>query len=710
MNEDLKRARRKKENMILFLVGYIFLSLFFIRLGMILNSGYKLNASIVDTTMTSLKNKIWIVPQSKEDIKIFMLFSFIYSIFVINSLSKNEKFMTGREYGSARWGNRKDIKPFINKKEDENVILTNTEKISIDSEKIRRTSNVIVVGGSGTGKSRFYLKPNLMQMHSSYVITDPSGDILKDTGDMFSKNGYRIKVLDLYEMQDSYKYNPFQYIRKETDILKLINNFLNNTNDGDSKSSDPFWDKAETALYQSLFSFMWLYLKKEEQNFSTVLRLLELTDVSEEDENMMSEMDFIMEKYQLIDPNNFAYRNWLIFKKASGKTAKSILIGASVRLSPFNIKDIETLTSKDEMELDTIGDEKTALFILIPDGDSTFNFLVAILFEQLFNELYYKADFVYKGKLPYKVRCLIDEFANIGQIPKFEEKLATMRRRGIDASIIIQNLAQLESLYKKHWKSIIGNADSFLFLGGIDKDSHKYVSELLGKTTIDMKTTGKTLSKQNSTNTNMQKLGRELLTSEEVGQLDDNKCIYYLRGVSPFYSDKFKLEKHKRYKELYDGKGENIFSFKEYKKAEEKKSTVIKLQKEIKNLKHRQAMETLANMTLDEKNIEEIYKEEIANIKKYEKKITIEEETIEDLDLELKELELELLNLKKNDKTEIAKKLQEENQKEEEIKKLEEKVDSYENYENNLEDLSECLENALDSMMEDFDIQGFESF
>lgn len=530
---------------------------------MLLNSGHDLNLGILDKTMKSLKAKPFILPRTKADLKVFMLFSFAYGIFILDKFTKNEKYMVGKEYGSAEWGKPGDFKKFIDKDDDKNIILTKTEKFSINSRKTMRNNNILVVGGSGTGKTRFVLKPNLMQMHSSYVITDPKGEILRDTGNMLERNGYKIRVLNLYELNKSNKYNPFNYIRSEKDILKLINNLIKNTNpSGSSGGSDPFWEKSETALLQSLFAFIWKYVDESEQNFGTVLRLLELIEVREEDESFRSEMDIIMDHYNEKDPNNFAYKQWLIFKQAGGKTAKSILISTGVRLSVFNISDLENLTNRDELELDKMGEEKTALFILISDSDSTLNFLASMLYQQLFEELYFQADFVNEGSLKYQVRCLIDEFANIGQIPEFEKKLATMRSRGISSTIIIQNTAQLEALYKDHWKTIIGNCDTFLYLGGIEQSSHEYVSKLLGKGTIDNKTRGKTKGRQSSTNENFQRLGRELLMPDEVGALDNKKCILFFRGLSPYLSDKFPLEKHKRYKELFDeDTGKNRFNF-----------------------------------------------------------------------------------------------------------------------------------------------------
>lgn len=601
MNMEEKQNRRRKENLIFFLVIYILLSIFVIRLTMLLNRGHDFNIYILDKTFISLKNKLVLLPKNKEDLKFFYLLSLGYGVFVLNSLTKSEKYMPGKEYGTAKWGTRKEFKKFIDKDEDNNILLTATEGFSINTRKTMRNNNVLIVGGSGTGKTRFVVKPNLMQLHSSFVITDPKGEVLRDTGSLLKKHGYKIRILNLYELEKSHKYNPFNYVKSETDILKLINNLIKNTNpSGMSGGSDPFWEKSETALLQSIFAFIWKYIDEEEQNFGTVLRMLEMIEVREDDEDFKSELDFIMERYNEIDPNNFAYRQWLIFKQAGGKTAKSILISTGVRLSVFNIEALEKLTSYDELELEAMGDEKTALFILIPDSDSTFNFIASILYQQLFETLYYQADFKNEGHLKYQVRCIIDEFANIGQIPEFEKKLSTMRSRGISATIILQNTAQLEALYKDHWKTIIGNCDSFLYLGGIEQSSHEYVSKLLGKATIDNKTRGRTRGRQSSTSENFQRLGRELMTSDEVGSMDNSKCILFFRGLSPYLSEKYKLENHKRYKDLYEGKGsENKFDLENYIKESRKPSSYQNFVDKYQD---------------DLKEIEEVIKNEIAGL------------------------------------------------------------------------------------------------
>ncbi len=573
MNEDLKRKNRKRETAILILVGYLVLSVIVIRIGIIINSGYKISAEIIDIAIKSIIKRPFIFPRKLKDLNFFYFFSVGYGIFALNILSKNEKYMDGREYGTAEWAGKKDIEKFKDKKNpDNNIILSKSEEFSIDARKIKRNLNILTIGGSGTGKTRFFVKPNIMQMHSSYVITDPKGEILRDTGKMLADNGYEIKVFDLYNMKDSHKYNPFYYLKNETDILKMINNLIKNTNpSGSTGGGDPFWEKSETALLQSLVSFIWKYIDEEEQSISTVLRLMEKIEIKEDDENYQSEMDMIMDHYNEIDPNNFSYQQWLIFKQAGGKTAKSIVISAGVRLSVFNIKDLRDITSKDEMELGEIGNKKTALFILISDSDSTYNFLVSMLYQQLFDVLYFEADFKNNGSLKYPVRCIIDEFANIGQIPEFEKKLSTMRSRGISANIIIQNTAQLEALYKDHWKTIIGNCDTLLYLGGIEQSSHEYMSKLLGKATIDSKTRGISRGKSGSSSQNFQRMGRELLTPDEVAKMDNENCIVIFRGLKPFFSKKYKLENHKRYKLLFEGNNQGqIFDFTKYKEEKSK--------------------------------------------------------------------------------------------------------------------------------------------
>lgn len=596
MNEDERRAKRKKESLILLSIGYLVVSIVLIRLNILVNLGMKINARFLDDTLKSFLIKPFMFPETIQDLKYFSILTLAFIITFLNTITDKKKYLDYQEYGSAKWSKFKDIKPFIDKEYFKNILFTETERMSMNGHKTRRNCNVLVVGGSGTGKSRFYVKPNLMQMHSSYVVTDPKGELFRDTAKMFKDGGYKIKVFNLYDMENSNKYNPFHYIRNETDILKVVNNFMQNTNPPGKQGGDPFWEKSEKALLEALFAFIWLFLKKEEQNFSMVLRLLEKLEVREDMEDYKSDLDVIMEEYSEKYPGNFSWKQWCIYKQAGGKTAKSINVSTAVRLEAFNTDAVSTITDSDEMEIESIGEEKTIVYLLIPDADSTFNFLISMFYQQMFDTLYYVADFKNNGRLKTPVRCIIDEFANIGQIPEFEKKLSTMRSREINTSIIIQNMAQLEALYKDHWKTIIGNCDSTLFLGSNEQSILKYISEMLGKQTIDIKTSGKTKGKQSSTSNNFQRTGRELMTIDELSRMDNKKCILLFRGLSPFFSNKFPIEKHRRYKFLFDENDkkmkENILSI---------ESVVdINREKQLEDLKIKEEWQIIASSTLEE--------------------------------------------------------------------------------------------------------------
>lgn len=596
MNEDERRAKRKKESLILLSIGYLVVSIVLIRLNILVNLGMKINARFLDDTLKSFLIKPFMFPETIQDLKYFSILTLAFIITFLNTITDKKKYLDYQEYGSAKWSKFKDIKPFIDKEYFKNILFTETERMSMNGHKTRRNCNVLVVGGSGTGKSRFYVKPNLMQMHSSYVVTDPKGELFRDTAKMFKDGGYKIKVFNLYDMENSNKYNPFHYIRNETDILKVVNNFMQNTNPPGKQGGDPFWEKSEKALLEALFAFIWLFLKKEEQNFSMVLRLLEKLEVREDMEDYKSDLDVIMEEYSEKYPGNFSWKQWCIYKQAGGKTAKSINVSTAVRLEAFNTDAVSTITDSDEMEIESIGEEKTIVYLLIPDADSTFNFLISMFYQQMFDTLYYVADFKNNGRLKTPVRCIIDEFANIGQIPEFEKKLSTMRSREINTSIIIQNMAQLEALYKDHWKTIIGNCDSTLFLGSNEQSILKYISEMLGKQTIDIKTSGKTKGKQSSTSNNFQRTGRELMTIDELSRMDNKKCILLFRGLSPFFSNKFPIEKHRRYKFLFDENDkkmkENILSI---------ESVVdINREKQLEDLKITEEWQIIASSTLEE--------------------------------------------------------------------------------------------------------------
>ena len=493
--------------------------------------------------------------------------------------SKNaKKFRKGIEYGSARWGTPADIKPYIDEDFYNNILLTNTERLTMNSRpknpKFARNKNVLVIGGSGSGKTRFFVKPNLMQMTTSYCVTDPKGTILVECGKMLQKGGYKIRSLNTINFKKSMHYNPFAYIRSEKDILKLVNVIIANTKGDGEKSGEDFWVKAERLLYCALIGYIYYEAPEEEKNFITLLDLISASEAHEDDENYKSPVDMLFDRLAEREPEHFAVKQYVKFKQAAGKTLKSILISCGARLAPFDIKELRDLMEYDELELDTLGDEKTALFVIISDTDDTFNFVVAIMYSQLFNLLCDKADNEYGGRLPVHVRCLLDEFSNIGQIPKFEKLIATIRSREISACIILQAQSQLKAIYKDNADTIIGNCDTTLFLGGKEKSTLKELSETLGKETIDMYNTSETRSNQNSYGTNYQKLGKELMSQDELSVMDGGKCILQLRGVRPFLSDKYDITRHPRYKMLSDYDKKNAFDMEKYMKR--KKPVVAK--------------------------------------------------------------------------------------------------------------------------------------
>ena len=481
-----------------------------------------------------------------------------------------KKYRKGIEYGSARWGRAADIKPYVDPVFDNNVILTQTERLMMSNRpkdpKYARNKNVLVIGGSGSGKTRFFVKPNLMQLHSSYVVTDPKGTLLVECGQLLQRAKYRITVLNTINFQKSMKYNPFSYIRSEKDILKLVNTIIANTKGDGEKSGEDFWVKAERLYYTALIGYIWYEAPEKEKNFTTLLDMINASEAREDDEDFQNPVDLMFERLEEKDPEHFAVKQYAKYKLAAGKTAKSILISCGARLAPFDIRELRELMETDEMELDTIGDRKTALFVIISDTDDTFNFVVSILYTQLFNLLCDKADDVYGGRLPVHVRCLLDEFANIGQIPKFEKLIATIRSREISASIILQSQSQLKAIYKDNADTIVGNCDSTLFLGGKEKTTLKEISEILGKETIDSFNTGENRGREISHSLNYQKLGKELMTQDEIAVMDGGKCILQLRGVRPFFSDKYDITKHPRYKYLSDYDKKNAFDIEKYRK------------------------------------------------------------------------------------------------------------------------------------------------
>lgn len=490
---------------------------------------------------------------------------------ILYARKKNaKKYRQGVEYGSARWGTEKDIEPYIDPVFENNVILTQTERLMMSSRpkdpKYARNKNVLVIGGSGSGKTRFYVKPNLMQMseNTSYVVTDPKGTILIEVGKMMVNGGYKIKVLNTINFKKSMHYNPFQYIRNERDILKLVNTIIANTKGEGEKSGEDFWVKAERLYYCALIGYIWYEAPEEEKNFSTLLEFINASEAREDDEEFKNAVDLLFEELEAEEPNHFAVRQYKKYKLAAGKTAKSILISCGARLAPFDIQELRELMSYDEMELDMLGDRKTAMFVIISDTDDTFNFVVAIMYTQLFNLLCDKADDEHGGRLPYHVRLLLDEFANIGQIPKFDKLIATIRSREISASIILQSQSQLKSIYKDAAETIIGNCDTTLFLGGKESSTLKEISETLGKETIDLFNTSDTRGQSRSYGLNYQKTGKELMTKDELAVMDGGKCILQLRGVRPFYSKKFDITGHKRYKELSDFDKKNAFDVEQH--------------------------------------------------------------------------------------------------------------------------------------------------
>ena len=478
-----------------------------------------------------------------------------------------KKYRHGMEYGSARWGNAKDIEPFMAPKFADNIILTKTERLMMSNRppdpKNARNKNVLVVGGSGSGKTRFWLKPNLLQCHSSYVVTDPKGTIVLECGNAMLKNGYKLKILNTINFKKSMHYNPFAYVHSEKDILKLVTTLMTNTK-GEGSGGDPFWEKSERLLLTALIAYLHYEAPVEEQNFATLLEMLNTMQVLEDDEEYQNPVDLLFEELAKKKPNSFAGRQYKLYKLAAGKTAKSILISCGARLAPFDIQELRDLTMYDELQLDTLGDKKTALFLIMSDTDSTFNFLISMVYTQLFNLLCDKADDVYGGKLPIHVRCLIDECANIGQIPNLEKLVATIRSREISACLVLQARSQLKAIYKDNADTIVGNMDSQIFLGGSEPTTLKDLSEILGKETIDAFNTSDTRGNSPSYGTTFQKMGHELLSRDELAVLDGSKCILQLRGVRPFLSDKYDLTQHPNYKLTSDYDSKNIFDIEKY--------------------------------------------------------------------------------------------------------------------------------------------------
>ena len=501
------------------------------------------------------------------DLLVGVLIAGIIRLVVYVKGKNAKKFRKNMEYGSARWGTAEDIAPYADPKFENNVILTQTERLMMSNRpkdpKTARNKNVMIIGGSGSGKTRFWLKPNLMQCHSSYVVTDPKGSIAVECGRLMLRKGYKVKIFNSINFKKSMHYNPFAYIHSEKDILKLVTTLIANTK-GDGKSGDDFWQKAETLLYTALIGYIHYEAPEEEQNFATLIEFINAMEVREDDETFENNVDLAFKELESREPNHFAVRQYKKYKLAAGKTAKSINISCGARLAPFDIKELREITMYDELELDTLGDRKTVLFLIMSDTDSTFNFLISMIYSQLFNLLCEKADDVYGGRLPVHVRCLIDECANIGQIPNLEKLMATIRSREISACLVLQAQSQLKALYKDNADTIIGNCDSSIFLGGKEPTTLKELSQSLGKETIDTYNTGESRGRETSHSLNYQKLGKELATIDELAVLDGGKCILQLRGVRPFLSDKYDITRHPNYKYLSDANPKNAFDIEKF--------------------------------------------------------------------------------------------------------------------------------------------------
>lgn len=543
----------KKDNhdeLVLFILGFIPV----VWLGLItapyVNEGLWNALPHVSEAINSPFSIVW----CEDSLRTVGLFIIIYVCGIGIYLSNKRNYRRQEEYGSARWANNKTVnKKYADKTFSQNKILSQNVRIGLDGKKHRRNLNSIIIGGSGAGKTRFYGKPNLMQCNTSFVVLDPKGELLRDTGYLLEKEGYIIKVVDLINMSKSHCYNPFEYIKDDKDVLKLITNLIRNTTPKGSQTNDPFWEKSETALLEALCLYLLHEAPKEEQNFSMVMEMITAADVREDDEDYQSPLDELFERLELRNPNSLALKQYKIYKQAAGKTAKSILISVGVRLASFNLESIASLTATDELELNLVGERKTAIFAVIPDNDSTFNFLIGMLYTQLFQMLYYNADIVHGGELPIPVHFLMDEFANVALPDEFDKLLSTMRSRQIFVSIIIQNLAQIKALYKDAWESIVGNCDELYYLGGNEQSTHKFLSEYLGKETLDTNTYGKSSGKSGNYSTNYQQAGRELLTPDEVRLLDNDYSLLFIRGERPIFDKKYDILKHPNVKYTRDG-------------------------------------------------------------------------------------------------------------------------------------------------------------
>ena len=570
-NLKAKAGGMDTKKLVLLNLPYIFVGYFCDKVAWLWRVSEGTNASDKMMAVMNRFDKLFTNPLPSfhpRDLLIGVVGGIVLRLVVYYKAKNAKKFRQGVEYGSARWGNAKDIEPYMDSVFENNVLLTQTERLMMSGRpkepKYARNKNILVIGGSGSGKTRFFVKPNLMQMHSSYVVTDPKGTVLVECGKMLKKGKYKIKVLNTINFAKSMHYNPFAYIRSEKDILKLVNTIIVNTKGEGQQSGEDFWVKAEKLYYTALIAYIWYEAPEEEQNFAMLIDMIDASEAREDDENFKNAVDLLFEELEADKPNHFAVRQYKKYKLAAGKTAKSILISCGARLAPFDIKELRDLMEYDELELDNLGEEKTVLFVIISDTDATFNFVVSIMYSQLFNLLCDKADDVYNGRLPVHVRMLLDEFANIGQIPQFEKLIATIRSREISASIILQSKSQLKAIYKDNADTIEGNCDTTLFLGGKEKTTLKELAEVLGKETIDLYNTSDTRGASQSYGLNYQKTGKELMSQDEIAVMDGGKCIMQLRGVRPFFSDKFDITKHRRYKELSDFDPKNAFDIEDY--------------------------------------------------------------------------------------------------------------------------------------------------
>ena len=551
-------------------IPYVFIGLFATKLGQTwrLTEGADIGVKILnigDGFLRAMQNPL---PSFELfDLAIGVGVAVVLRLIMYSKAKNAKKYRHNTEYGSARWGKPEDIAPYIDPVFENNVILTQTERLTMNNRpkdpKTARNKNVLIVGGSGSGKTRFFIKPNLMQCHSSFVVTDPKGSVVCECGKMLQRNGYKIKILNTINFKKSMKYNPFAYIHSEKDILKLVTTLIANTK-GDGKGGDDFWQKAETLLYTALIGYIWYEAPKEEQNFNTLIEMINSMEVREDDEEFENPVDIMFRELKEKTPNHFAVRQYAKYRLAAGKTAKSILVSCGARLAVFDIAELREVTAYDELELDTLGDRKTALFLIMSDTDDSFNFLISMCYTQLFNLLCEKADDVYGGRLPVHVRCLIDEAANIGQIPKLEKLIATIRSREISACLVLQAQSQLKAIYKDNADTIIGNCDARLFLGGSEPTTLKELSTALGKETIDTFNTGESRGRETSHSLNYQKLGKELASVDELAVLDGGKCILQLRGVRPFMSNKYDITQHPNYKYLSDADSRNNFDIEKY--------------------------------------------------------------------------------------------------------------------------------------------------